>query len=288
MYHIDYLFTDKEFNTVSILTEDRGCNPKFIIAPDDSVWVSLSSTATVKDGEICLPLFDRSRITKDIVYKDIGTDVSFVCNGRAYAYITEIISTKKCDKVFWYQFDKEDLFRTRKQFKLENIKYGHPKVISDKLYIAYIDRCSSVCKVSIAEADETCNVVSLWNGEETEDIFDACLYSYTQSEIKIITYNAHRIEMIVFSANGTITARNILYKTDMRINYIKVKNNSVEFVIASEDGQSQAKNCILIIEDNTVCYEYSNGFSPEYLCDDRFLLAPIKMDKNEFMIVNIL
>lgn len=109
-YHIDYLFLDKNFELLNALTEDKGVNPQFLTAQDNTAWVSLSSTSTEREGEIVLPLQNRFRITKEIVRKDLGMDAIFCLNNQCCSYQIDLFNHKKYDKLFVYIKQENSIF----------------------------------------------------------------------------------------------------------------------------------------------------------------------------------
>ena len=134
-YFIDYIVCSREWQIVKKVTETRGVNPRFVLAPDKSVWVGMSATRTKKDGEIVLPLYERERVTKEIVKSDLGTNSGFFWNGSYWGYVSDVWSEKKPDKLLQYEFDKKNLFKNRKAWKLEGFRNAEPFVQGDELYL---------------------------------------------------------------------------------------------------------------------------------------------------------
>lgn len=134
-YYIDYIVLNREWKIVKKLTETKGVNPRFVLAPDKSVWIGMSATQTKKDGEIVLPLYGRERITKEVVKSDLGTDYRFFRNGSFWGYVCDMWSEKKPDKLLQYEFDQKGLFKNRKAWKLEGLRNAVPFVQGDELYL---------------------------------------------------------------------------------------------------------------------------------------------------------
>lgn len=56
--------------------------------------------------------------------KDIGMKAWVNISDKTYSYRSDIFYTKKPDLLFLYQFDKNGLYKTRNQYKLETIHSG--------------------------------------------------------------------------------------------------------------------------------------------------------------------
>lgn len=134
-YFVDYIVCNREWQIVKKLTETQGVNPRFVLAPDKSVWVRMSATRTKKDGEIVLPLDERERVPKEIVKSDLGTNYSFFWKGSFWGYTCDVWIEKKPDKLLLYEFDKKNLFKNRKAWKLEGLRNAVPFVQEDELYL---------------------------------------------------------------------------------------------------------------------------------------------------------
>lgn len=134
-YYVDYIVLNREWQIVKKLTETKGVNPRFVLAPEKSVWIRMSATRTKKDGEIVLPLYERERVTKEIVKSDLGTDYSFFWNGSFWGYACDVWSSTAPDKLLQYEFDKKGLFKNRKAWKLEGLRNASPFVQRDELYL---------------------------------------------------------------------------------------------------------------------------------------------------------
>ena len=150
-YFVDYIVCNREWQIVKKLTETQGVNPRFVLAPDKSVWVRMSATRTKKDGEIILPLDERERVTKEIVKSDLGTNYSFFWKGSYWGYTCDVWIDKKPDKLLQYEFDKKNLFKNRKAWKLEGLRNAVPFVQEDELYLCqqnWAERTISVSRMA--------------------------------------------------------------------------------------------------------------------------------------------
>lgn len=288
LYHIDYLYANADFTLTKVLAEDRGVLPAFLQATDSMIWVRLDSTGTEREGESVLPMENRSRITKEILRKSVGWQKKISVHGQQCVFYTDYFDRRKPDKLFHYQFDKKHLYKTRKQYSLENIHSGHPKTIQDTCYITYGKWADSLCTVHIAEIDETGSILSDWQSDPVTDVWDVYLESRSDAQISCIIYAKHCIERIVFHADGTLLSRTELFRTDLRINYIDVQEHGICFVIAPEQGPPAGKNCILFPDiPSAPCYAFDNGYAPQGLNSRYFILNPIRNDKCDFRIVSV-
>lgn len=285
LYHIDYLFFSKDFELLNVITEDKGVNPEFLSAPDNTVWVSLSSISTDRDGEIVLPLKERSRITKDIVRKDIGTAAIFCINGQPCAYSVDYFDPKKYDKLLAYQFDKNGLYKTKKQYVLDNIWNGYPIVIKDKCFVTYGKWNDSLCTIHISEINESGEILSDWKSEAVSGIDGVFLLSYSETQLEFIAFTENHVDCIVCSSEGTLLSRNIIYQTEERINLIKSpeimgETRSVQCI--SGDPQHGAKNVLLVLKSGgvSVCGS-EKGYFPSLLDSSYVLHSPIGGQNND-------
>lgn len=137
---VDYLFLDKNYNIIKAKRETEGVNPEFIMAPDKSIWVSLTYTGTDQVREIVLPLENRARINKLILKRDIGYDYYFCLKNKYYSYYKEIFNDKYRDMISYYEFNKKGIYKGKKTKKIDLPNRWEPIVCDDELYIVnYID-----------------------------------------------------------------------------------------------------------------------------------------------------
>ena len=284
-YHIDYLFMDSSHNLVHVIQEKYGVNPNFIVSPDKELWVELDSIITEKEGRIVVPLINRQRIEEPKVQRSVGMDCSFVFLDMYYAYSVDLFDSRKDDNLYLYQFDKNHRFKSRKKFKINGIRYGNPVVINNRCYISHLKRVDESHVVCISEINENGDIIGFWESQTINDINNVFLTSLDDDYIITAVSTNHSIDLIVFSKDGCVSQRQVLFKTDRRINYITVRDNSVVFVDAEESGHPNAKNCIMKLDIDASHFEYQNGFHPKYLDKSHFVLTGIRDDKNEFKIV---
>lgn len=285
LYHIDYLFLNNNFELLNVLTEDKGVNPQFLTAPDNTVWVSLSSNSAEREGEIVLPLQNRFRITKEIVRKDLGMDAIFCLNNQCCAYQIDLFNHKKYDKLFVYQFDKNGLYKTRKQYILENIWKGYPTVVRDKCFVTYEKWNDSLCTIHVSEIDENGNILSDWKSEAIEDMNSVFLLSYSDTKMEFITFHENHVDYLVCSFEGILLSRKIIYQGEADINLIAETQIMDEikavYCVVSGDVQNIEKNVMLVLENNAVAvYEAEDGYFPSLLDDSHLLFAPIGSIEN--------
>lgn len=285
LYHIDYLFLNNNFELLSVLAEDKGVNPQFLTAPDNTVWVSLSSTSTEREGEIVLPLQNRFRITKEIVRKDLGMDAAFCLNNQYCAYHIDLFNHKKYDKLCVYQFDKHGLHKTRKQYILENIWNGYPTVFGDKCFVTYGKWNDSLCTIHVSEIDENGNILSDWKSEAIADMNSVFLSSYSDTQMEFITFHENHVDYLVCSFEGNLLSRKIIYQAETDINLIAKTQIMDEikavYCVVSDDDQHTGKNVMLVLGNNNVdVYEAEDGYFPALLDDSHLLFAPINRREN--------
>lgn len=295
LYHIDYLFLNNNFELLNVLTEDKGVNPQFLTAPDNTVWVSLSSSSTEREGEILLPLRNRSRITKEIVRKDLGIDAIFRLNSQCFAYQIDSFNPKKYDKLFVYQFEKNGLYKTRKQYVLENIWNGYPTVARDKCFVTCGKWNDSLCTIHVAEIDENGNILSEWKSKAIADMNSVFLLSNSDTQMEFITFHENHVDYLVCSFEGTLLSRKIIYQAETDINLIAKTQivNEIKAVhcVVSGDDQHIVKNVMLVLRTNTVdVYEAEDGYFPSLLDGSHLLFGSISRMENDdcsFKIVRI-
>ncbi|MDP4117360.1 MAG: hypothetical protein Q8903_14590, partial [Bacteroidota bacterium] len=117
-YDTDYIFLDQNMNIIDCLKENEGVMPSFIAAPDESIWVRLSSTNTDKTRESILPLERRDRIVKENLMTEFVDHYSISCNDESILFSKDIFNNKKPDKMCRLIFDKNSMFKGRKVYSL--------------------------------------------------------------------------------------------------------------------------------------------------------------------------
>ena len=202
-----------------------------------------------------------------------------------YAYSVDLFDSRKDDNLYLYQFDKKHRFKSRKKFKINGIRYGNPVVINNRCYISHLKRVDESHVVCISEINENGDIIGFWESQTINDINNVFLTSLDDDYIKTAVSTNHSIDLIIFSKDGCVSQRQVLFKTDRHINYITVRDNSVVFVDADESGHPNGKNCIMKLDIDASHFEYQNGFHPIYLDKSHFVLTGIRDDKNEFKIV---
>lgn len=230
LYYIDYLYLSENFDIVKVIRENRGVMPTLITAPDNKVWVSLSSIATEKNGEVVLSLENRSAITKDIVKKDIGFSHYFNFCGYAFGYYDDIFSKNKPDQLALYEFDKKGLYKNRTMKKLTDIFHGTPCVLMDKFFVTSLVKQNEFSKIKLYELNQKREIINEWESEPLSDVWYAALFSVSDNGYSFLTHYQNRIDIINFDVNGRLLDKNVFYESNTRINTIKLQlfdNDSV-------------------------------------------------------------
>jgi len=284
-YHIDYLFLDSSYNLVHSFQEECGVNPNFIVSPDKDLWIELDSTLAEKEGSIVIPLFNRQRIEEPKAQRSVGMDYSFVFLDMYYAYSVDLFDSRKDDNLYLYQFDKNHRFKSKKRIKINGIRDGNPVVINNRCHIAHLKRTDGSQIVCVSEINKKGDILNIWESKTINDINNVFLTSFDDDYIRVTVSTNHSIDHIIFSKDGCISQRQVLFETDRRINYIMVRDNSVVFVDDEESGPSNTKNCIMKLETDSYPFVFQNGFHPKYLDKNHFVLTGIRDDKTEFRIV---
>ncbi len=201
-YFVDYIVCNREWQIVKKLTETQGVNPRFVLTPDKSVWVRMSATRTKKDGEIMLPLYEGERVTKEIVKADIGTDANFFWKGSYWGYACDVWSEKKPDKLLQYEFDKKNLFKNRKAWKLEGFRNAEPFVQGDELYL---------CQQNLAEG--TVSVYRMVEPGMTEVVMEPAiigdftwcyLVKVEKEACEFIGFRKNEVHRLKVNKNGSV------------------------------------------------------------------------------------
>ncbi len=208
----DYIVLNREHEIVRTVSENQGLNRKFVLAPDKSIWIGMSAICTKKDGEIILPLYDRSRVEKEIVKSDLGIDYSFFWKGCHWGYVKDIFGDKP-DKLLQYQFDRNGLYKTRKAYKLDILRRAVPFVQGDCLYLCQKDFNNGIVQIfKMTESDnpkEVCEPISV--GE-----LGGCrLVNVDESGYKIIGIEHDEISILSIDRKGKLFDKTLLYRLDI-------------------------------------------------------------------------
>jgi len=209
----DYIVLNREHKIVRIVSEGQGLNRKFVLAPDKSVWINMSALCTKKDGEIILPLYDRSRVEKEIVKSDLGIDYSFFWNGCHWGYVNDIWGEGKPDKLLQYQFDKNGLYKTRKSYKLDILRHAVPFVQGDCLYLCQNNFKNGIVQIfkmtEPGNPEEMCEPILV--GE-----LDWCrLVNVDESGYKIMGIEHDEISMLSIDRKGKLLDKTLIYRMNV-------------------------------------------------------------------------
>lgn len=220
MNEINYLYLDKEFNFIKCLKETEGINPKFIKAPDKSMWVSLSYIKDDGNNEIVLPLENRNRIKKLILKKDIDYCCYFEWETNFIGYNAPMFGEKKNDKLSIYQFDKKSLYKGKKNIKLDFSSAGFPFVESNICFIHKTLYLNDLCSINLKEVTKEGKLLSEWNSENINDIHMIFPISVISNvKIFISTNKKNEIKLVKFNEKGELISNDKLISIDHISNF---------------------------------------------------------------------
>lgn len=233
-YNVEYLFLDENLHIKKVLIEDRGVMPKFLPAPDDSIWVILVSTVG-EDGQILLPLLNRTRLTKEIVKKDTPYIELFRWNGNMYALFGPPMGSRtKCGKLVYFQFDKNHLFKTTKNSKLEFCRYPRVLVQDSHCFIQSLEGEDGTVQICSREIDKNGAVLNEWHSElmDEKDTFAPRMVARTSDElICICNDGAKNLYALIFGYDGALKERRFIGELPEVI-----AGRYIEYVKKLEDG----------------------------------------------------
>lgn len=225
-YSVEYIVVNREHKIVKVLSENQGVNPKFVLAPDKRLWIRMSATRTKKDGEIVLPLYERERVTKEIIKSDLGTDFSFFWNGCHWGYVQDMWGDKP-DKLLQYEFDKKGLYKTKKAVKLEGQYFATPYVQEDALYLCnrnFDEGAVSLFKMNEPGVAETFGVPTTVGG------FTWCrLVHVDATECQLIGIEENEIYRLRITLDGALLEKNCIFTLDDTMFY-----SVLDFQVTSE------------------------------------------------------
>lgn len=296
-YSVEYIYLDQELNITKVLIENRGVLPEFIKAPDDSVWVRLSATVG-REGEIVLPLNNRARIEKEIVKKDIASVQRFYWNGKAYVLESKPIGSKKgCGKLVCYEFDKNNLYKTKKSKKLVFCDYPTAIVQDGHCYIQSmdIDYEKDTIQLYSREIDSKAVVLTEWSSEiiSGSDVGFVCMIERTDKEVIYICADMrNKIYALIFGNDGKLKERKLVGELS-EVEEIP----SIEYVCKNEDGSHLftyygSRGNMVIKDLKIIARAYGDGqyiwLNGERLFEEEHLgLVPLYTpNKNYFVVRN--
>lgn len=148
--NLDYIILDHTMKIADVFTETEGVIPSFLMAPDKTVWVRLSSTNTDKIRESILPLENRKRIQSEKLLTEFVDNFSVWYRQEVIYFSKDIFNKEKKDKIGQYIFDKSNLFKSRKIYniplpsqtkvmskddKLQLINSKYPKILHREMLL---------------------------------------------------------------------------------------------------------------------------------------------------------
>ena len=296
-YSLEYIYLDKEFQITKVLIENRGVLPQFIKAPDNSIWVNLIATVG-GEGEIVLPLNNRARIEKEILKRETVSDQTFYWNGKAYVLVNKPIGSKKgCAKLVSYEFDKKNLYKTKKTQKLEFCYYPKALVQDGHCYIQSIDIDyeKNTMQLCSREIDSKAVVLNEWHSEifpEKNVGFPRMIERTEEEVIYICTDMKNKIYALILGIDGKLKERKLIGEIP------EVEEQlSIEYVHKNDDGSHvftyYYSRGIIVIKDLQMIaracvdskYIWLNG--KKLLEDNHFGVVPLyQHGKNYFIVKN--
>lgn len=262
-YYVDYVYLNQELNIIRVLREDRGVLPKFIIAPDNRIWVRLSSTQTEKNGEIVLPLEKRCNVTKEIIKRDIGFWDYFRLGNKFYGFEYDVFNLKKPAQLGIYEFGKNNQYKNRKMKKLEGIHYGNICVLQGHCYITASQSTDEGERILVYEADGEANILNVWSPKiSIEKANGFCLMLLDEIQYKFLFVCGNDIETAMFDIEGNLIQREKIFEGDKKIytaDFTVAKDFAAVFFV-NEGGEnnlfvtdSNEKKLYKAETDMTVC-----------------------------------
>ena len=262
-YYVDYVYLNKELEIIRVLREDRGVNPNFIIAPDNRIWVSLSSTRTEKNGEIVLPLEKRCNVTKEIIKRDIGFWNYFRFGNKFYGFEYDVFDLKKPAQLGLYEFGKNNQYKNRKMKKLEGIHYGNISVLQGHCYITTSQSTNGGERILVYETDGEANILNVRSPKiSIEKSNDFCLMSLNETQYKVLFVCGNDIETAVFDIEGNLIQREKVFEGNKKIHtaVFSVSEDFAAVFFVNEGGEnnlfvtdSSEKKLYKAETDMTVC-----------------------------------
>ena len=235
-YSVEYIVVNREGKNVKNLLEKQGVNPRFVLAPDKSLWIGMSSICTKKDGEIVLPLYERERVTKEIIKADVGVNYDFFWNGCHWGYVQDMWGDKP-DKLLKYEFDKNELYKTRKTMKLEGQFGATPYVQDDVLYLCKRDFDEGIVRLFKMNTPEE---IEVFGTSATVGGFTWCyLVCVDGGECVVIGVEENEIYRLRISLNGELLEKKCIFTLDDTMFYSIMdfevtKDGNVDFSYVSE------------------------------------------------------
>jgi hypothetical protein len=133
--NLDYIILDQTMKIVDVFTETEGIMPSFLMAPDKTVWVRLTSTNTDKIRESILPLENRRRIQNEKLLTEFVDYYSILFQQERIYFSKDLFNKAKQDKIGQYIFDKNNLFKIRKTYNIPLPSHTMAMYCDDKLQI---------------------------------------------------------------------------------------------------------------------------------------------------------
>lgn len=299
-YSIEYIYLDHEFSITKVVRENRGVLPEFVRAPDDSVWVRLTATVG-REGEIVLPLNNRARIAKEIVKREAAGEQRFFWNGKAYLLQGKPIGSKKgCGRLVCYEFDKNNLYKTKKSNKLEFCDYPMAIVQAEHCYIQSmdIDYEKNAIQLYSREIDSKAVVLNEWSSEiiSGSDVGFPCMIERTDKEVIYICTDdkTNKIYALIFGNDGKLRERKLIGQLPevegIRIIKYLHKNEDGSYVFTYYGSKIGSGN--MVIKDlKIIARAYADGqyiwLNGEKLFEDKHLgFKPLYTPNNNYFVVD--
>lgn len=218
MYVIEYVLFDGNFNIIEVYRESEGVNPRFLLAPNDEIWVVMSAT---KEGypdsaDVTIPLFNRSRVTDPIVKRDTGMDYFFL-DGQTHGYIVDSWGKGKDTKLIQNVYDKNGLYKDRKGKTLKDIHGGVITSVGKRAYLSY--------KENLYEITDKFGIEKIGSFPEEREVLSFVI----DRDDKVTTYirldeNLKDIYFVKYTNDGEVLSQKLVYASDTRVNTMDIQS----------------------------------------------------------------
>jgi len=281
----EYVFLDSNWQIIDVLREEEGFSSSFIYAPDKSVWVILLSLNTNNSRESVLPLINGDRIEEEILklefvgcHKEVYNDETFFFWHDLFASLDKA----RPDKLCRYIFDKNNLFKDKKQYKLPTNDQAKMHIEDGFLYLVD-NKYSNI--ILHTKCDFKGNVLArreIMTNYKTAWVFPI-RSSFTDISTFFIVLDKSMYELDV-DKNGVVIAERHLYEDDTVSEYYNIWRpviiNNQTYVVKynHENGTGYA-----VMQDNRM-KEYWANIKSSDVYKDIISGEEIKMLHSRFVI----
>jgi len=215
IYSTVYIFLDDNFNIIKVLEETRGVSPRFVIAPNGSVFVSLCE---LEDGKmIVVPVEGTTEVTKK--FRNIGrTEFNF--SGKTYGHFENLFNPTKSDEIVCTQFNKDYVCTAIKKVNLDfkEIMNGMKIYIQDdKLYMYKYIYSGDTSQYIVYTINVQFEIINKWISKPVlGGKYHLVLHSVYDDNYHFVylTKETNQLNNIVLNENGEIVSETLLYTYD--------------------------------------------------------------------------